>query len=640
VSVLGLLQHPLPPVAGFSPSSTGSFFDNNPPNVTDNNVIFNIPIPPAISVITLDKAFPKAVQNGRQSVKCPHIVSTEGKTYPLWIIPLWKTLSRIHVIRQAWRTAQDNLLQNGQLWKEKGELDAAKVVEEVFHALSTLTWDENLQGFSPNATDSLENLTAYASTNWLNGEHANQMLDLLKIDIEQAGLSAIEVANTYFYAKISQGYEDVEKYTSHSSFRVYRHMGHMLATGALDLLAFLANLNQNHWVAVVLDFKNGIIWYGDSLGEKIPSSMEKNLKWWTKFHSGKDFTVKKLIITIQKDSFLCCLLAWNALCVFIFPKTAHFIPAERVAEGRLKMLLQIIYQHQARDDVRNTLHRHSVFIYLTTLQLPENLEDEYAKDVNMADNDLEEEDSLMSQENDSDDFNPDEAMEINSDFGDEHFGSANQPKIARSSSFDSPLAPASTAVRMPPLTPTRHITPARAMEINSDFGDEHFGSANQPKITRSSSLDSPPASTAVRMPPLTPTRDITPASTEESLKKKKATSAIHKGLSMVKNTQQSRGLFKYFGECSKEQYLVDVERETEKSKLMMDQQAYAMEEANQIKKVNIRKRAQERKQKSRMLKKKSEIQMGLRSPGGTKRRVCPLTLLPYNQIKITKRSSK
>ena len=71
-------------------------------------------------------------------------------------------------------------------------------------------------------------LTVYTSTDWLNGEHANQMLDLLKIDIERAGLSAIEIAsaNTYFYAKISQGSEDVEKYTSHTSFRVHRHMGH------------------------------------------------------------------------------------------------------------------------------------------------------------------------------------------------------------------------------------------------------------------------------------------------------------------------------------------------------------------------------------------------------------------------------
>ena len=124
----------------------------------------------------------------------------------------------------------------------------------------------------------------------------------------------------------------MEKYTSHSSFWVYQHMGHMLATGTLDLLAFLTNLKQNHWVPVVLDFKNDIIWYGNLLGGKIPSSMEKNLKWWTKFHSGEDFTIEKLPITIQEDFFSCCLLAWNALCVF-FLKTTHLIPTDRVAEG-------------------------------------------------------------------------------------------------------------------------------------------------------------------------------------------------------------------------------------------------------------------------------------------------------------------
>ena len=222
VSVLALLQHPLPPEArGFTPSSPISFFDNNPPNVMDNEVIFTIPIPPATSVIALDEAFPEAVQNGYQSLKCLHIASTEGKTYPLWIIPLWKIISRIHVVQKAWSTAQDNLLRCSRMWKEEGKSDAEKVVEEVFHALGTITWDKELQGFSPNVTEKLENLTVYTSTDWLKGEHANQMLDLLKIDIERAGLSAIEVANTYFYAKISQGIEDVGKYTSHSTFRVY-----------------------------------------------------------------------------------------------------------------------------------------------------------------------------------------------------------------------------------------------------------------------------------------------------------------------------------------------------------------------------------------------------------------------------------
>ena len=83
VSVIGLLQHPLPPMAhGFALSSSSSYFDNNPPNVTDNDIIFTIPIPPAISVIALDKAFPEAVQNGYQSLnlKCLHIESTVGKT--------------------------------------------------------------------------------------------------------------------------------------------------------------------------------------------------------------------------------------------------------------------------------------------------------------------------------------------------------------------------------------------------------------------------------------------------------------------------------------------------------------------------------------------------------------------------------
>ena len=66
-------------------------------------------------------------------------MSTVGKTYPLWIIPLWKIISCLHVVQHAWSTAQDTLLQYDQMWKKKGESDAVKVVEEVFNALCTLS---------------------------------------------------------------------------------------------------------------------------------------------------------------------------------------------------------------------------------------------------------------------------------------------------------------------------------------------------------------------------------------------------------------------------------------------------------------------------------------------------------------------
>ena len=52
-------------------------------------------------------------------------------------------------------------------------------------------------------------------------------------------------------------------------------------------------------------------------------------------------------------------------------------------------------------------------------------------------------------------------------------------------------------------------------------------------------------------------------------------------------TLQSWGLFKYFEECSREQYLEDVARETEKWKLRIDQEVYTMEKANMIKAFNL-----------------------------------------------------
>ncbi|KAF8219178.1 hypothetical protein L208DRAFT_1342484, partial [Tricholoma matsutake] len=107
-----------------------------------------------------------------------------------------------------------------------------------------------------------------------------------------------------------------------------------------------ANLGGDHWVALILDFQQELIWYGDSLGNVISEEWRKMLDWWTHLHMGRQFDHEPLPITHQQDSFSCGLLAWNVLAVFLFKDRSTLINAGNVAEECLKLLLWVIGQHQ------------------------------------------------------------------------------------------------------------------------------------------------------------------------------------------------------------------------------------------------------------------------------------------------------
>jgi len=75
--------------------------------------------------------------------------------------------------------------------------------------------------------------------------------------------------------------------------------GQEISTGVYEMLATIANINQNHWVAVVLDFKESRIRYGKSMGGSIDEDLEVMLTWWSHQHTGRHFTTSYLPITWQ-----------------------------------------------------------------------------------------------------------------------------------------------------------------------------------------------------------------------------------------------------------------------------------------------------------------------------------------------------
>lgn len=105
-----------------------------------------------------------------------------------------------------------------QMWKAKGKLESLHIVDQCLAALLVLCWSNKLHGFSLNSKEDLELLALYTLNKWLHGVHANQMLDLLQRHHQHSGKNHINLRSSYFYAKISQGSEDIEKYSTEDSF--------------------------------------------------------------------------------------------------------------------------------------------------------------------------------------------------------------------------------------------------------------------------------------------------------------------------------------------------------------------------------------------------------------------------------------
>ncbi|KAF8238064.1 hypothetical protein L208DRAFT_1155032, partial [Tricholoma matsutake] len=190
-------------------------------------------------------------------------------------------------------------------------------------------------------------LVTYAMHDWLTDEHETQMLDLLRWEVlrERMG-DRVEIESIFFLEKLKDAFHNQKDYTTGVQHRWVRGEGQALGTSAQEQLVLLANVRGDHWVALILDFQQDVIWYGDSLGNVISEEWCEMLDWWTHLHMGRQFDHEPLPITRQQDGFSCGLLAWNALAVFLFKDKYTLINAGNVAEERLKLLLQVISQHQ------------------------------------------------------------------------------------------------------------------------------------------------------------------------------------------------------------------------------------------------------------------------------------------------------
>jgi hypothetical protein len=224
------------------------------------------------------------------------------------------------------------------------------VMQEAYDVLSYLPWSGNICGFDDD--EPLHALAMYASRAWLSTLHENQMLDLLRRDLLLTR-SNIEIGNMAFFATLQKAYDrrDTGEYDESNHFARTRSIAQALEAGQRDGFGTMVHINGDHWVAIALDFKNSLIWYGDSFGKAAVEDVTSVINWWTFHHTGREFAYRQMKVSAQKDGFSCGLLGINGLGHFYMPERYPLIDVARVDVERVRVLLRVVQRHLDQADV-------------------------------------------------------------------------------------------------------------------------------------------------------------------------------------------------------------------------------------------------------------------------------------------------
>lgn len=342
ISVLEYIKFSLPIVQTTKKSlNSSAFYDTQEPTTMDFAVVSSLPVPPKNIILALSSTCAAAAVSGIHSVRCPHILPDNNYRLPLWTIIYWIEVEHLRTTSyNLWIAAESEFASRQDQRKQAIPIELRK---EAYRALSTIRWSGQLHGFP--ASGPVSELSTYLTRAWLHDVHENQMLHLLaqrlRLDPAQSG---IRIRHTFFLESLRYAFNGRASYANDQSSRWLQELGSSLSKGDdTSELATIANVNGNHWITVVLNFKNKKILYGDSLLQPLQRALYNQLQWWTYFHTHQSFDLETLQTVRQVEDHSCGVHAGMCLFWRYFPNGPMTVGDEDAK--RLRVMLEVIKFH-------------------------------------------------------------------------------------------------------------------------------------------------------------------------------------------------------------------------------------------------------------------------------------------------------
>ena len=325
-------------------------FSNLASMVGEGHVAFlqSLPMPSSKEVETLEVRLDKyssAVIDSEKNNPIRSILYCHNSLnirLPLWVLEYWKAANEVHKEKIHWDRAIEWL-------KRKKHHDAIGL-------LSQLPWTYQLprtMGYR------VSDLVPLCSERWLGGEHVDSMLEVLKDNLESKGPGIhVSIQGIQFMWKLIEIYRySRDKYAEAQNCNFVRDFADKLKMAKVSvfgtavavqiggddvLLPKGEEIRANHWCAVVINTDRLTIQYGDPMGKAPPSELLDVIRWWLGLSFSMTFSLHNLPVTLQKDSFSCAILAYNALSHHFIPTIPLLQNGEPCILGRIDAFVGII----------------------------------------------------------------------------------------------------------------------------------------------------------------------------------------------------------------------------------------------------------------------------------------------------------
>ena len=233
---------------------------------------------------------------------------------PVWVFGYWVEIGRAVHLRKRWKTAL--------VWVQKQSV--SPIAKELCHlillALSSISWSR-VGGYT---CDIIPLFADSSRESYLTSFHIDHIISQTKAQY-QKNLGP-DVTNHHIFASVDhfnaifQFYGNVHVAKKGYLWDQLMVDENRIITGEIDSLGGVMHLPE-HWVSVVVDFKQQKILYGDSLRQDIPKRRQGALERWMKHLANRssrlptrdEIPICQLPTGHQQDASSCGLFALNAI---------------------------------------------------------------------------------------------------------------------------------------------------------------------------------------------------------------------------------------------------------------------------------------------------------------------------------------
>ncbi|KAJ3925425.1 MAG: hypothetical protein NXY57DRAFT_967861 [Lentinula lateritia] len=186
--------------------------------------------------------------------------------------------------------------------------------------------------------------------NWTNSTDIDNMLDVLRLQIKCQGHSeGFIILPAHFTEQLTSSVESCNH--GNQDDRTWKWLekisAQVFGEGKVILMAVHlgTSMNMAHWVPLIFDGLQNLLFYGDSLdpGAAVPLLIRSVYHSWAAFHSLQPLRTIRLPVTTQQDGHSCSPLAVNALCAFSLKAPLVIEPCQ-VGFERIKVFYEIVLE--------------------------------------------------------------------------------------------------------------------------------------------------------------------------------------------------------------------------------------------------------------------------------------------------------